>query len=321
MNENLEMTYSENLPEAEPVAAKEVVRKKNIIQESFERVHSRRRLTQNILFTIFRIAAMLNGIGLAIIVFFMVKNGWKAITWEFLTQAPANSMTTGGILPCIVGTACLSIGAIVVALPIGVASAIYLNEYARPGKFLRIVRLGINNLAGVPSVVFGLFGLAFFVIYLKMGESILAGSLTLGALTLPVIIGSTEEALKSVPNTYREASLGLGATKWQTIYRVVLPAAMPGILTGAILGLSRAAGETAPIMFTAAVFFTPHLPTSVFDKIMALPYHIYVLATAGTDIDLTRPLQYGTALVLIALVLGMNMIAIIWRAKLRKRLK
>lgn len=321
MNENLEMTYSEDLPEAEPVAAKDVVKKKNIIQESFERVHSRRRLTQNILFMIFRIAAMLNGIGLAIIIFFMVKNGWKAITWEFLTQAPTDSMTKGGILPCIVGTACLSIGAIAVALPIGVASAIYLNEYARPGKFLRIVRLGINNLAGVPSVVFGLFGLAFFVIYLKMGESILAGSLTLGALTLPVIIGSTEEALKSVPNTYREASLGLGATKWQTIYRVVLPAAMPGILTGAILGLSRAAGETAPIMFTAAVFFTPHLPTSVFDKIMALPYHIYVLATAGTDIDLTRPLQYGTALVLIALVLGMNMIAIIWRAKLRKRLK
>jgi phosphate transport system permease protein len=321
MNENLEMTYGEELPETEPVAPKEIVKKKNIIQESFERVHSRRRLTQGILFTIFRIAAMLNGIGLAIIVFFMVKNGWRAITWEFLTQAPTDSMTKGGILPCIIGTLSLSIGAIAVSLPIGVASAIYLNEYARPGKFLRIVRLGINNLAGVPSVVFGLFGLAFFVIYLKMGESILAGSLTLGALTLPVIIGSTEEALKSVPNTYREASLGLGATKWQTIYRVVLPAAMPGILTGAILGVSRAAGETAPIMFTAAVFFTPHLPTSVFDKIMALPYHIYVLATAGTDIELTRPLQYGTSLVLIALVLGMNMIAIIWRAKLRKRLK
>ncbi len=321
MSENLEMTYSEELPDTEPVAVKEVVKKKNIIQQSFERVHARRRLTQGVLFTIFRAAAMINGIGLAIIVFFMVKNGWRAITWEFLSQAPTDSMTKGGILPCIIGTLSLSIGAIAVSLPIGVASAIYLNEYARPGKFLRIVRLGINNLAGVPSVVFGLFGLAFFVIWLKMGESILAGSLTLGALTLPVIIGSTEEALKSVPNTYREASLGLGATKWQTIYRVVLPAAMPGILTGAILGLSRAAGETAPIMFTAAVFFTPNLPTSVFDKIMALPYHIYVLATAGTDIELTRPLQYGTALVLIAMVLGMNMIAIIWRARLRKRLK
>ncbi len=323
MNENLEMTYDNgDMPETETAdEIREIVKKKSIIQESFTRVHARRRLTQGILFTIFRIAAMMNGIGLAIIVFFMVKNGWRAITWEFLTQAPTDSMTKGGIMPCIIGTLFLSLGAIAVALPIGVASAIYLNEYARPGKFLRIVRLGINNLAGVPSVVFGLFGLAFFVIYLKMGESILAGSLTLGALTLPVIIGSTEEALKSVPNTYREASLGLGATKWQTIYRVVLPAAMPGILTGAILGLSRAAGETAPIMFTAAVFFTPNLPTSVFDKIMALPYHIYVLATAGTDIDLTRPLQYGTSLVLIALVLGMNMIAIIWRARLRKRLK
>ncbi|HAO19727.1 MAG TPA: phosphate ABC transporter permease PtsA [Desulfobacteraceae bacterium] len=315
------MTYNEELPETEPVAVKEIVKKKNIIQESFKRVHARRRLTQGILFTIFRIAAMINGIGLAVIVFFMVKNGWRAITWEFLSQVPTDSMTKGGILPCIIGTLSLSIGAIAVSLPIGVASAIYLNEYARPGKFLRIVRLGISNLAGVPSVVFGLFGLAFFVIWLKMGESILAGSLTLGALTLPVIIGSTEEALKAVPNTYREASLGLGATKWQTIYRVVLPAATPGILTGAILGISRAAGETAPIMFTAAVFFTPNLPTSVFDKIMALPYHIYVLATAGTDIELTRPLQYGTALVLIALVLGMNTIAIIWRARLRKRLK
>ena len=230
-------------------------------------------------------------------------------------------MTKGGILPCIVGTLCLGIGAIVVALPIGVASAIYLNEYARPGKLLRLIRLGISNLAGVPSVVFGLFGLAFFVIWMKMGESILAGVLTLAALTLPVIIGSTEEALKSVPDTYREASLALGATRWQTIYRVVIPAALPGILTGAILGLSRAAGETAPIMFTAAVFYTPNLPSSLFDQVMALPYHVYVLATAGTNIEATRPLQYGTALVLIALVLGMNLAAIIWRSRLRKRMK
>jgi phosphate transport system permease protein len=268
---------------------------------------------------LFRGAAVINGIGLFVVVFFIAWNGWQAITWEFLTQAPTDSMTKGGILPCIVGTLCLGIGAIVVALPIGVASAIYLNEYARPGRVLRLIRLGINNLAGVPSVVFGLFGLAFFVIWMGMGESILAGVLTLGALTLPVIIGSTEEALKAVPNTYREASLALGATKWQTIRNVVLPAALPGILTGAILGLSRAAGETAPIMFTAAVFFTPTLPTSPFSKIMALPYHIYVLATAGTNIEATRPLQYGTSLVLIVLVLGMNLAAIIWRARLRKR--
>jgi len=256
---------------------------------------------------------------LVVIVYFLVYNGWRAINWTFLTQPPMDSMTEGGILPCIVGTLCLSLGAILVALPIGMASAIYLHEYARPGRVVRIIRLGINNLAGVPSVVFGLFGLAFFVVFLNMGVSIVAGSLTLGALTLPVIIGATEEALRAVPDTYREASLGLGATKWQTIQHVVLPTALPGILTGAILGIGRAAGETAPIMFTAAVFYTPSLPTSIFDEIMALPYHIYVLATAGTEIEATRPLQFGTALVLIVLVLGVNLFAIILRSRLRKK--
>lgn len=280
----------------------------------------RRRLSQNLFFALFRGAAAINGIALLVIIYFMVVNGWRAISWEFLTQPPMESMTKGGILPCIVGTFCLSFGAIIAALPIGIASAIYLNEYARPGKVVRLIRLGINNLAGVPSVVFGLFGLAFFVVILNMGVSIAAGALTLGAMSLPVIIGSTEEALKSVPDTYREASLGLGATKWQTIWRVVLPLALPGILTGAILGISRAAGETAPIMFTGAVFFTPRLPTSIFNEVMALPYHIYVLATAGTEIEKTRHLQYGTAIVLIALVLGMNLLAIVWRARLRKRL-
>lgn len=270
------------------------------------------------MFGLFRVAALINGMALLLVVYFLVARGWRAINWTFLTQPPMDSMTKGGILPCIVGTLCLSLGAIFIALPIGVASAIYLQEYARPGRVVRVIRLGINNLAGVPSVVFGLFGLAFFVVYLKMGVSILAGSLTLAAMTLPVIIGATEEALRGVPNTYREASLGLGATKWQTIYRVVLPAALPGILTGGILGLSRAAGETAPIMFTAAVFYTPSLPTSIFDEVMALPYHIYVLATAGTDIEATRPLQYGTALVLIVLVLGLNLVAIIYRSRLRK---
>lgn len=281
----------------------------------------RRKVVQECLFFFFRAAAALNGAALLIIIYFMVANGWEAINWTFLTQPPMEMMTKGGILPCIVGTLCLSLGAMAVAFPIGVASAIYLNEYARPGKMLRVIRLGINNLAGVPSVVFGLFGLAFFVTYLEMGVSILAGALTLGAMSLPVIIGSTEEALKAVPDTYREASLGLGATKLQTIVRIVLPAALPGILTGGILGISRAAGETAPIMFTAAVFFTPDLPASVLDEIMALPYHIYVLATAGTEIEKTRPLQYGTALVLIALVLGMNIIAILYRAKLRRKMK
>jgi len=281
----------------------------------------RRKIFQTLAFILFRAAAIINGIALFIIVYFMVAKGWRAITWTFLTQPPMDSMTKGGILPCIVGTLCLSIGAIITAMPVGIASAVYLNEYARPGLTLRFIRLGINNLAGVPSVVFGLFGLAFFVVILKMGVSITAGALTLGAMSLPVIIGATEEALKAVPDTYREASLGLGATKWQTIRKVVLPSAMPGILTGAILGISRAAGETAPIMFTGAVFFTPILPTSIFDEVMALPYHIYVLATAGTQIEATRHLQYGTSLVLIALVLGMNLIAIIYRSRLRRRMQ
>jgi len=270
------------------------------------------------MFGLFRIAAVVNGLALFVILFFLIKNGWRAINWTFLTQAPTNSMTQGGILPCIVGTIYLSIGAMLIAFPLGTASAIYLNEYARQGKMLRVIRFGINNLAGVPSVVFGLFGLALFVTWMQMGVSILAGALTLGFLTLPVIIGTAEEALRAVPATYREASLALGASKWQTIYRVVLPAALPSMLTGGILALSRAAGETAAIMFTAAVFFTKKMPDSIFDKVMALPYHIYVLATAGTDIEQTRHLQYGTALVLIFLVLGMNLAAIVYRSKLRK---
>lgn len=280
---------------------------------------ARRRSVQSVMWGVLRGASLVNGAALGIICLFLVVNGLPAITWEFLTQAPRNSMTAGGILPCIIGTVILSVGSMLVAFPLGVCAAIYLNEYARAGRLVRLIRLGIANLAGVPSVVFGLFGLAFFVTFSGMGVSIASGVLTLTILVLPVIIGTAEEALKSVPNTYREASLGLGATKWQTIRLVVLPAALPGMLTGAILALSRAAGETAAIMFTASVFFAPKLPTSVFSDVMALPYHIYVLATAGTEIEKTRPLQYGTALVLIALVLGMNLIAIIYRARLQKK--
>jgi phosphate transport system permease protein len=291
----------------------------NTVRRPWQGTSKGRRLRQGLVFTLLKVAAAINGAALVVIVFFIVSRGYKAINWTFLSQPPMDSMTKGGILPCIVGTLCLGIGSILVALPIGVASAIYLNEYARPGRLLRVIRLGINNLAGVPSVVFGLFGLALFVVYLKMGVSILAGCLTLAAMTLPVIIGSAEEALRAVPDTYREASLGLGATKWQTIYRVVLPAALPGILTGSILGISRAAGETAPIMFTAAVYYTPSLPSSLFDEVMALPYHIYVLATAGTEIEKTRHLQYGTAIVLIALVFSLNLGAIVYRSYLRKK--
>jgi len=290
-----------------------------LIMDKDNRIRPGRRISQTFMFNLFRLSAVINGAALVIIIGFLVSKGWRAINWRFLTQMPMDSMTKGGILPCIVGTLIISIGSIAIALPIGVASAIYLNEYARPGRLVRFLRLGINNLAGVPSVVFGLFGLSLFVVWMGFGVSIISGCLTLAAMTLPVIIGTSEEALRSVPDTYREASQGLGATKWQTIYRVVLPAALPGILTGAILGISRAAGETAPIMFTAAVFYTPSLPSSLSDKIMALPYHIYVLATAGTNIQATRPLQYGTALVLIALVLGLNLIAIIYRTRLRRQ--
>jgi len=279
----------------------------------------RRHRTQTLMWGVFGAASLINMAALVLICGFLLIKGLPAISWSFLTEMPRDSMTAGGILPCILGTIYLSLGTMCVAFPLGVASAVYLNEYARPGRTLRLIRLGINNLAGVPSVVFGLFGLAFFVTFFGLGVSLLSGILTLSILVLPVIIGTAEEALKSVPQTYREASLGLGATKWQTIRLVVLPAAMPGMLTGAILGLSRVAGETAAIMFTASVFFTPYLPTNITDSVMALPYHIYVLATAGTDIDKTRPLQYGTALVLIVLVLGMNLGAILYRAKLQKK--
>ncbi len=279
-----------------------------------------RYIIQSIMFTSFKAAVLLNIIVLFAVCSFVIWNGLPALSWEFLTQSPRNSMTEGGILPCIIGTLALSYGAMCIALPWGVATAIFLREYSSGGRAVRLIRLAINNLAGVPSVIFGLFGLSVFVTLFKMGVSLLAGMFTLAALTLPLIIGASEEALASVPGSYREASLALGASRAQTIFRVVLPAALPGILTGAILAIGRAAGETAAIMFTAAVFFNPKLPQGMFDSVMALPNHIYVLATAGTDIDKTRPLQYATALVLILLVLGMNMLAIILRIKLQKRL-
>lgn len=276
-------------------------------------------ISQFIAFNIIRLAVLVVLSGLFIFLFFIFYNGISAISWDFLTEPPRDSMTEGGILPCILGTLYLSVGSVLVAFPLGVTTAIYLNEYARPGKWLSFIRLGINTLAGVPSVVYGLFGLALFVTLFQFDVSVLSGMLTLGAFILPLIIGTAEEAIRNVPQTYREASLALGSTKWQTIYRVVLPAAFPGMLTGLILGLSRSAGETAPIMFTAALYYTKDLPSSLLDPVMALPYHIYVLATAGTHIEETRSLQYGTALVLIALVLGMNLIAILIRTRLQKR--
>jgi len=278
-----------------------------------------RRLRQALAFGLLRLAVVVVLASLGGILFFILVHGAGAITWEFLTGAPRDAMTKGGIFPALVGTLYLTLGAMLVSLPLGVAAAIYLSEYARPGRLLNLVRLGIQNLAGVPSVVFGLFGLALFCVVFGLGTSLAAGSLTLGLLILPTIIGAAEEALRQVPDTFREASLALGATRWQTIRKVVLPAALPGILTGGILGLGRAAGETAPIMFTAATFYTLHLPTSPLDQVMALPYHIYVLATAGTHIEQTRPLQYGTVLVLIGLVLGLSLTAMVVRSRMRRK--
>jgi len=256
---------------------------------------------------------------LIIILFFVGYNGISTLSWEFITQPPVDAMTKGGIFPVIVGTILLTALCMIVVVPIGVTTAIFLAEYSKPGLLLKTVLMSIYTLAGVPSVVFGLFGLAVFVVAFNFGMSLLAGSLTLAIMVLPYIISTSEEAIKAVPYSFKEASLACGATKWQTIRRVILPTAMPGILTGAILGTAKVSGETAPIMFTAAAFFTPGIPKSVLEPVMALPYHIYVLATAGTHIEETRAIQYGTALTLIVLVSGMNLLGIIIRS--RKRTK
>ncbi len=278
-----------------------------------------RYLKEGVFFGLVRLSAFVITATLGGLLLYIVLNGASAVSWAFLTLPPTDSMTRGGIMPAILGTLYLTAGAILVALPLGIASAVYLTEYAKQGPVVRIIRIGVNCLAGVPSIVFGLFGLGFFVVFLKFGSSILSGALTLGILILPTIIGASEEALKAVPRTFREASLALGVSKWQTIVRIVLPNALPGILTGSILGIGRAAGETAPIMFTAAAFYTAKLPSSIFDEVMALPFHIYVLATAGTHIEATRPIQYGTILVLVGLVLGVDLIAIVIRSAMRRK--
>ena len=271
-------------------------------------------------FTLMRAAALIDIGALLAIVALITYNAWPALSWTFLTEPPKAMMTQGGIWPCIVGTFFLSAGALVIALPLGVASAVYLNEYSNSASvWTTLTRLSIANLAGVPSIVFGLFGLTFFVVFCGLGVSLLAGILTLAVLSLPIIINTTEAALQQVPQEWREASLALGASKRETTMKVVLPNAMPGILTGAILALARAAGETAAIMYTGSVFFTPKDGVSPFEPVMALPYHIYVLATSGTNIEATRPLQYGTALVLLFLVLVMSSAAIIIRERKRSR--
>ncbi|MEW6067902.1 MAG: phosphate ABC transporter permease PstA [Nitrospirota bacterium] len=256
---------------------------------------------------------------LFVILFFVAYNGINVLSWEFITQSPIEAMTKGGIFPVIIGTILLTVLCMIVVIPIGVTTAIFLAEYSKPGLLLKAVMMSIYTLAGVPSVVFGLFGLAVFVVAFNFGMSLLAGSVTLAVMILPYIISTSEEAIKAVPYSFKEASLACGATKWQTIRKVVLPTAMPGILTGSILGTAKVSGETAPIMFTAAAFFTPGVPKSLFEPVMALPYHIYVLATAGTYIEETRTIQYGTSLTLIVLVLGMNLLGIILRSRQRKK--
>jgi phosphate transport system permease protein len=262
---------------------------------------------------------MLIVVPVGLIVAIIVQKGLPAINWQFITDVPRQGMRAGGIMPAIVGTLYLVTGAVIFAMPVGVMAAIYLTEYAKENFLNRIIRLAIVNLAGVPSVVYGLFGLALFVVFFGFGASILSGSLTLGIMILPLIITASCEALESVPQYFREVSLSLGVSKWQTIRHIVLPNAIPGILTGAILGLGRAAGETAPILFTVAAFYLPQLPHSVFDQAMALPYHLYVISTQVPNVD--EKVRYGTALVLMALVLFMNLVAIVIRYRLRKKKK
>ena len=255
----------------------------------------------------------------AILLFDIIFIGSKALSWDFLTSMPRDRMTKGGILPCILGTFYVTIITTLFSIPFGVSTAIYLNEYAKDNFFTRIIRLAIRNLSGVPSIVYGIFGVALFVDLFGFGTSILSAGLTLGLLTIPWTITSSEEALKAVPVSFREGSLALGATKWYTIRKNVLPYAIPGIITGGILGLARAAGETAPILFTGAAFSLPSLPGSVMDQFMALSYHIYILATQHEKIELVRPLAYGTALVLIGLVFLLSLFAIILRIKIRNK--
>jgi phosphate transport system permease protein len=263
------------------------------------------------------IATLLVVIPVILIIFLIISKGWSAISWNFLLSMPRDGMRAGGIFPAIIGTFYLVIGSIAFSLPIGVMAAIYLNEYAKDNLLTRMINLAIINLAGVSSVVYGLFGLSLFVVFFKFGVSIISGSLTLGIMTLPVIITTTREALRAVPKSFREVSLSLGTTKWQTIRHSVLPFALPGILTGAILSIGRVAGETAPILFTVAAFYLPNIPKSVFDQAMALPYHLYIISTQIPNIS--ESYRYGTALVLVGLVIIMNLAAVIVRAKFRRK--
>jgi phosphate transport system permease protein len=282
-----------------------------------DRIPVSRQKSQRVAFALISLMALLVIVPIFLIVAIIVARGIQAINLEFVTGFPRDGMKAGGILPAIVGTVLLTLGTAVVAVPLGVGAAVYLSEYAQDNALTRAIRIAIINLAGIPSVVYGLFGLGLFVLFLNYGTSILAGSLTLGIMTLPIIISTAEEALRAVPISFRVVSTSLGATRWQTIRRIVLPQALPGILTGVILGLERAAGETAPILFTVAAFFLPRLPNSIFDQTMALPYHLFVISTQVPGMPVR--IQYGTALVLLVFVLSMNLIATLIRSRYRRR--
>ena len=282
---------------------------------------NKKRFSQNVAFGLFRLFSLAVVLVLIYILGFIIVKGVGVIDWEFLTTAPTDGMTAGGVFPAIVGTLYLMIGSALFAFPVGVMSGIYMNEYAPKGWAVRFIRMMTNNLSGIPSIVFGLFGMSLFVNYLGFGDSILAGSLTLGLLSLPLVIRTTEEALKAIPDSMREGSRALGATKLQTIWHVILPMGMPNIITGLILALGRVSGETAPILFTCAAYFLPQLPGSVFDQCMALPYHLYVISTSGTDLDAQLPIAYGTALVLVVIILLVNLLANALRKYFEKKVK
>ena len=276
-----------------------------------------RQTSQKIAFALLTAATVIVVVPIVLVIIYIIAQGIGAINWEFLTAMPRSGMREGGILPAIVGTVVLTFGTAIASIPLAIGAAIYLAEYARDTWLTRLIRLAIINLAGIPSVVYGLFGLGLFVLFLHLGTSLIAGSLTLGLMTLPVVISTAEEAILAVPQSFRVVSISLGGTRWQTIRHQVLPQALPGILTGIILGLERAAGETAPILFTVAAFYLPRLPHSPFDQTMALPYHLYVISTQvpGMPIDV----QYGTALMLLILVLSMNVVATLIRSRFRRR--
>ena len=281
----------------------------------------KKRTSQKFAFGFFTLLSYLVVAILFVILGFIIIKGGSVISWDFLTKAPEEGMTKGGIFPAIVGTFYLIVGSSIISFPIGIMSGIYMNEYATNGKVVRFIRIMTNNLSGVPSVVFGLFGMSLFVNALGWGDSIIAGSFTLALMSLPLIIRTTEEALKSIDDSFRHGSLALGATKLQTIRRVVLPMAFPNIITGLILSVGRVSGETAPILFTVAAYFLPQLPGSIFDQCMALPYHLYVISTSGTDIEASSCMAYGTALVLIAIVLVVNLLANLLRNYFAKKVK